>query len=186
MNKKLLLAIPLACVLFLGCSDESKNEAKEVANTTIDKVAEATNTTADKAVQVVEEVKKETAPIVNEVVETSKKVIESSKDVATEVAQKAVAVKENIQSTIHEATAPKVDGKALYARCVSCHGQNAEKKALNVSAIIQGWSKDQILQALQGYKDGSYGANMKAIMQGQVKNFDEKQLEALSLYISTL
>lgn len=186
MNKKFLFSIPLACLLLIGCSSESKDEAKKAANTTIDKVAEATNTTAQKATQVIEEVKKETAPIVEEVVEKSKEVMESSKEVAAEVAQKATDMKESVQKTIHEATAPSADGKALFVTCSSCHGQNGEKKALNSSKVIQGWSKDKVLTALKGYKDGSYGGVMKGVMLGQVKNLDDAKMEALASYISSL
>ena len=181
MNKKFLFSIAVASLLVVGCSSESKEEAKEVANTTIDKVAEVSNVTAKKAAEVVAEVKKEAAPIVNEVVESSKEVVEN-------VTKSATDMTKDVQKKIHEATAPTstVDGKALYARCGSCHGQNGEKKALNTSAIIQGWSKAEVLKALKGYQNGTYGGNMKGVMLGQVKNFGDAELEALATHISSL
>ena len=188
MNKKFLFSIGLASLLLVGCSSESKEEAKEVANTTIDKVAEVTNTTAEKATQLVEEVKKETAPIVNEVVEKSKEVMESSKDVVADVTKSATDMTKNVQQKIHAATAPtsSVDGKALYTKCGACHGVNGEKKALNASSVIQGWSKDQVLKALKGYQDGSYGGAMKGVMLGQVKGLNDSELDALATHISSL
>lgn len=181
MNNKFLFSITVASILLIGCSSESKEEAKEVANTTIDKVAEVTNATAKKATQVVQEVKEEAKPIVNEVVQ-------SSKEVVSDVKKSAVDMTKSVQKKIHEATAPTAaaDGKALYVRCASCHGQNGEKKALNTSAIIQGWSKDEILKALKGYIDGTYGGNMKGVMLGQLKSFNDTELEALATYISSL
>ena len=181
MNKKFLFSIAVASFLLVGCSNESKEEVKEVANTTIDKVAEVSTTTEKKAMEVVEEVKKEAAPIVNDV-------IESSKDVMADITKTATDMTNNVQKKIHEATAPtsSVDGKALYTKCGACHGQNGEKKALNTSAIIQGWSKGEVLKALKGYKDGTYGGAMKGVMLGQVKNFSDTELEALATHISSL
>ncbi len=78
------------------------------------------------------------------------------------------------------------DGAALYKKCVSCHGVNAEKKALNKGKIIQGWSKEQLVNSLKGYKDGSYGGAMKGLMKGQVASYDDAKIEAVSEYITTL
>ncbi len=78
------------------------------------------------------------------------------------------------------------DGASLYKKCVACHGAKAEKKALNKSQIIQGWSKEQLIISLKGYKDGTYGGAMKGLMKGQVASYDDAKIEALSEYITTL
>ncbi|WP_428023071.1 c-type cytochrome [Arcobacter sp.] len=78
------------------------------------------------------------------------------------------------------------DGAVLYKACASCHGQNAEKAALGKSQIIQGWEKEKVISALNGYKDGSYGGAMKGVMKGQVSKLDDKKIDALATYISTL
>lgn len=186
MNKKLWIVLGLSSLLFLGCSEQTKEEAKQVSNETIDKVAEVTQKTADKTTQVVEKVKEQTQPVIDKVVEKSKEAVESSKEVINKVTQSAVKAKENVEQKIHTATAPKVDGKALYTKCIACHGVNAEKKALNQSKVIQGWESAKILEALSGYKNGTYGGAMKSIMQGQVSNMSEEQLKLLAEYISTL
>ncbi len=78
------------------------------------------------------------------------------------------------------------DGAGLYKKCIACHGVKGEKKALNKSQVIQGWSKEQLIVSLKGYKDGTYGGAMKGLMKAQVKSYDDAKIEAVSEYISTL
>jgi len=78
------------------------------------------------------------------------------------------------------------DGASLYNKCVACHGAKAEKKALNKSKVIQGWSKEELVTALKGYKDGTYGGAMKGLMKGQVSSYDDAKIDAVSEYITTL
>ena len=78
------------------------------------------------------------------------------------------------------------DGAALYKKCAACHGVKAEKKALNKSEIIQNWTKEQLVDSMKGYKDGTYGGAMKGLMKGQVASYDDAKLEAVSEYITTL
>ena len=70
------------------------------------------------------------------------------------------------------------------AACAGCHGQNFEKKAMNVSKIVKEMSKADIIAALKGYKDGSYGGNMKGIMAGQVKALDDAAIEEIATQIA--
>lgn len=91
-----------------------------------------------------------------------------------------------------EITPPKppsvsVDGAALYGqKCASCHGTKAEKAALNKSQIIANFSESQVKEALKGYQNGTYGKDMKALMQGQVKGLNDAQIDALAKHIATL
>ena len=78
------------------------------------------------------------------------------------------------------------DGKALYTKCVACHGVKAEKKALNKGQIIQGWDKAKLVASMKGYKDGSYGGAMKGLMKGQLATYDDAKIEAVAEYITTL
>ena len=81
----------------------------------------------------------------------------------------------------------KVSGRSIYVhKCASCHGQKGEKIALNKSQIITGWKQEKSITALNGYKDGSYGGTLKAIMKGQVTALSSEQIEALAEYIATL
>ena len=78
------------------------------------------------------------------------------------------------------------DGAALYKKCISCHGAKAEKKALGKSQVIAGWPAAKSIEALKGYKDGTYGAAMKALMKGQVAAYSDADIEAVSVYIEGL
>lgn len=79
------------------------------------------------------------------------------------------------------------DGGTLFAKkCVSCHGAKGEKAAMNKSQIIADFSEAQIKEALKGYQNGTYGKDMKAVMQGQAKGLNDAQIDALAKYISTL
>ena len=78
------------------------------------------------------------------------------------------------------------NGKALFTKCVACHGVKAEKKALNKSKIIKGWKASKIEKALKGYKKGTYGGAMKGLMKGQVATYTDAQIKEVAKYISGL
>ena len=78
------------------------------------------------------------------------------------------------------------DGAVLYKKCAGCHGALGGKKALGKSKVINELSKDALVTSLNGYKDGSYGGSMKALMKGQVSNLSEDDIETLSTYIASL
>ena len=78
------------------------------------------------------------------------------------------------------------DGAGLYKKCISCHGAKAEKKALNKSAVIQGWDVEKTVASLKGYKDGTYGGPMKALMKGQVASYSDDDIKAVAEYIASL
>ncbi|WP_419766874.1 c-type cytochrome [Arcobacter sp.] len=78
------------------------------------------------------------------------------------------------------------EGETIYKACASCHGAKAEKVALGKSQIIKGWDKQKIVDALKGYKAGTYGGAMKGVMKGQVARLDDEKIQAVASYISTL
>ncbi len=67
-----------------------------------------------------------------------------------------------------------------YQKCAGCHGVNGEKKALGKSKVIADMSKAEIVVALNGYKDGSYGGAMKGLMKGQVKGLSEADINTIA------
>jgi len=71
-------------------------------------------------------------------------------------------------------------------KCASCHGAKGEKSALGKSQIIADRTEQQIKDALKGYQAGTYGKEMKILMQGQVKSLTPEQTDALAKYIPTL
>ena len=76
---------------------------------------------------------------------------------------------------------------ALYAAgtagCLGCHGANFEKVAMGKSKVVKDMSKADIVAALKGYKDGSYGGAMKGLMKGQVASLDDAAIEAMAASI---
>ncbi len=64
--------------------------------------------------------------------------------------------------------------------CKGCHGANFESKAMGVSKVVKDMSKEDIIKALKGYKDGSYGGSMKAIMKGQVTALSEEDINSIA------
>jgi len=72
------------------------------------------------------------------------------------------------------------DGAAAYKKCAACHGANGEKAALGKSKVINQMTKAEIVTALNGYKDGSYGGAMKTLMKGQVANLSETDIQAIA------
>ncbi len=164
---KIIISVALA-IFLIGCSEDSTTSSpqQDIFNK-VTKTAEP--------VVVAEEVKEpaiEVAPVAVEIVdENSKIVLEDT----TEVVEVAIV----------EPAATK-SGAELYKVCSSCHGVNGEKKALNKSQVIQGWSEVQTSTALNGYKDGSYGGAMKGLMKSQVTKLSDEDIAILSKYISEL
>lgn len=70
-----------------------------------------------------------------------------------------------------------------YAKCVACHGANGEKVALGKSKIIKDMTKAEIVASLKGYKDGTYGGPMKALMKPQVAGLSDADIEAIAQQI---
>ncbi|MBU1667180.1 cytochrome C [bacterium] len=66
------------------------------------------------------------------------------------------------------------------AACKGCHGANFEKAAMGKSKIVKDMSKEEIISAMKGYKDDSYGGAMKAMMKGQVANLDDAAIVAMA------
>ena len=71
-------------------------------------------------------------------------------------------------AVIGSLTVVMADGATLYKKCAGCHGATGEKKALGKSAVIKGWEAKKTVDALNGYKAGTYGGSMKGLMKGQV------------------
>jgi cytochrome c553 len=76
------------------------------------------------------------------------------------------------------------DGAALYKKCAGCHGPKGERKALGKSQVIKGWAADKVVNALKGYKAGTYGGPMKGVMKGQVAALDDAKMKEIGDFIS--
>ena len=133
---------------------------------------------SDEAVQK-QETKEET------VVEHQINAIKDAKAIVATVNEKVKAVEEVAVIATVEKELPSAS--SLYqSSCSSCHGESAEKAVFNKSAVIATWSSKKIQDALHGYKNGTYGGELKGMMQGQSKPLSDDQIKALSDYISNL
>ena len=77
-------------------------------------------------------------------------------------------------------------GANLYNACKVCHGAKAEKKALGKSKVLATLTKEELISNMKGYKDGTYGGPMKAIMIQQTKKLTDTDIIALASYIQTI
>ncbi|MCJ7766479.1 MAG: c-type cytochrome [Thiovulaceae bacterium] len=179
-NKKTTVAAGLALssvLLFslVGCGGGKGTQEQDSAS----KAIVETTPTAQEAEQVVTDVK--AAPAAKEI---TKEVADESEMPIIEKASKEPAQ----VATIEKAIVPSAmkTGADLYKGCTSCHGMHAEKAALGKSQIIQGWPAQRVQDALNGYKDGTYGAAMKGVMTGQVSKLSDDDMKLVSKYISNL
>ena len=165
---------------------ETAKEAVSASDTT---VKEAANTAVTETAAKVEEVKESTKEMAVAVVEETKEVAATAVAQGETAVAAAVTTAEAVVANATEAVAPVaegLDGEALYKSCASCHGQKAEKEALGKSQVIAGWDKEKTIQALNGYKAGTYGGVMKNIMKGQVATKTDAEIDALATFISKL
>ena len=155
---------------------QTKTVIKEMATD----LKESTNKAIDKAAVIAENISEKSSEMMT-------KVTAKTEVISEQVMEKAKVMKKSLDKKYNEVVnASSENGKKLYLKCAGCHGQNGEKKALGKSAVIQGWGKDQTIKALKGYKDGTYGAAMKAIMISQVRALSDENIEDLGSFISTL
>jgi len=95
--------------------------------------------------------------------------------------------KETSVKPVQKVAQSSESGHSVYAhKCASCHGQAGEKVALNTSKVIAGWQSTKTVQALNGYKDGSYGGKLKGIMKGQVSTLNTDEIRSVADFIETL
>jgi cytochrome c553 len=79
------------------------------------------------------------------------------------------------------------DGAGIYnSACKTCHGAKAEKVALGKSKVLASLSEAEIVSTMKGYKDGSYGGAMKAVMIPQVNKLSDADITAVAAYVQTI
>ena len=176
--KKLLLGSVVAVALLSGCGDDKKESSQAAPEI---KKEEALNNTQNSTSA---EKVKETTQKIEEVKETTTTIVQKKENVIIAPEKVEGEVKEvTTQATIESST---IDATTLYTTCGSCHGQKAEKSALGKSQVIAGWDKQRIIDALNGYKNGTYGGVMKNIMTGHVNTKTDVEIEALADLISKM
>ncbi len=180
----------IALLLLTGCG-EDQQPVKESTTSPSAKEVNVEQTTVDKkeVQQVIETPVPAEEPSNTAKVEEKKSVspvatVEPEPVTTTVEPEPATVTPEPVKTVVE--SAPGIDAKVLFSKCTGCHGQQAEKSAMNQSAIIKGWETAKTVTALKGYQDGTYGKNMKHIMKGQVSKLSDEEIEALAKYISKL
>jgi len=70
---------------------------------------------------------------------------------------------------------------AATAACVGCHGVNGEKNTMAPEAVPNKLSKEEMITALKGYKEGTLNKFGKgAIMKGFAGALDDAKMEAIA------
>ena len=72
---------------------------------------------------------------------------------------------------------------ASTAICKGCHGKQWEKKAMGKSKVVKNMSKAEIIKALKGYKNGSYGGSMKGLMKIPVSKLSTADINEIAAEI---
>ncbi len=63
-----------------------------------------------------------------------------------------------------------------FRQCKGCHGQKGNLKALGTSKILTNMTTTEIIKALNGYKNNTYGGSMKELMKGQVESLSNQDI----------
>ncbi|MDF1883996.1 c-type cytochrome [Sulfurimonas sp. SAG-AH-194-C21] len=196
---KIVLALVVS-LLFIGCSDDKSVEAQKEIFQSIDKITKVVKEESVKITKSVEKATEDSVKIITKEARiVSKKVLKETKIVAEKTVlaidkvlekpkkiKKPVAPKKVVVPKEAVAVKGSIDGGALFAKCSGCHGVKGDKKALNKSQSIKGWSITKLIDAINGYKDGSYGGSMKGVMKPQVNKLSDDEIKAVSEYISKL
>jgi len=95
-----------------------------------------------------------------------------------------VSQKTTRQKPVAAISKEKLYDAAKLKKCLACHGQDWAHPALGKSKIVKNMSRENILRALKGYKNGTYGGPMKGIMKGQVARYSDAELEMIANTIS--
>lgn len=181
------IILPVLCsLLLIGCSDSTPDQTPPSPTVVASIVEPANPMPAAK-----EAPSLEVTPAAASAVPATQTALEKepSQPVVTKETTAPLAQKEVVPAPAPKkaVTTASVDGGALFSqKCASCHGAKAEKSALGKSAIIADFSEQQVKEALKGYQAGTYGKEMKALMQGQAKGLNEGQIDALAKHISSL
>ena len=165
-----------------GDKKSAATEAKEAAATAVEKTKEAV---VEKAAEVKDAVAEKAAAATAAVTATATAAVDKTKEAASAVAEKATEAKDAAKDAVAAATGP--DGKALFAKCSSCHGADGKTKALGKSGIIAGQPAADLETKIKGYKAGTLNtAGMGALMKGQVASYSDEDIKAVATYISGL
>lgn len=178
MKKIILISAVAAAFLFTGCDSKAPQEDVKAPQQEIQKQQPTAPQTQQETQ--VHEPKKEV--VADTIIDESEAPIEKrAQDVVEKVQESLTEVVEKAEKEVTQRS-----GKELFVSCIACHGADGSRPALNASQPIKGWEVEKTVNALQGYKEGTYGGALKASMIGQVANLSDADIQALAEYINSL
>ncbi|NOQ31610.1 MAG: c-type cytochrome [Helicobacteraceae bacterium] len=165
-------------MLFLGCNDDTSKSVQSVVDSAPESVQKVIAQTHESVKKTVTTTQQSVQKAVEQAPAKANEVIASAQQSVTSA---VASVKEQV------ATLSASEGKTLFAKCASCHGANAEKKALGKSAVIAGLSVATLESDLKAYKAGKLDKNgMGALMKSQTAALSDAQISELAKYINSL
>ena len=107
------------------------------------------------------------------------KVVEPAPVASTVTTQTEVA-----PAPVATASEPKTfDATSVYSsKCASCHGEKGEGKS--IFPKLAGQSKEELAKKLNGYKDGTFGNDKKAMMIPNVQNLSSDEIAKIAEVVS--
>jgi cytochrome c len=80
-------------------------------------------------------------------------------------------------------------GESIYqAKCASCHGKNAEKKALGHSNVIKGMPVDQFITLTKAFATGEQKAMpiAKIVKKQFIDTYSDAEIKEVAKYVNEL
>ena len=188
MKKFSLIALIASSMIFVGCGKKTVEETVTTDGQTVTDTV--TKTVTNKAGEVVAQTSESVTKAVTDVADATKDAASSAVDATKDAATGAVAAATGAATATADAAATATegsDGKALFAKCASCHGVDGKTKALGKSEVIAGQAAADLETKIGEYKAGTRNtAGMGALMKGQVASYSDADIKAVAEYISTL
>jgi len=164
-----------------------KSESKEIEDVTKETVESVKKDVTEIAAEAVDSAQETQDKITEKINQTTDELAQRLEKTAQEGQERLDKVAAEVKEALPAVNKPEVASvkkPAKAAVCASCHGQNGEKVALGKSKIMNTLSKQEIIDSLKGYQDGTYGGAMKSVMLGQVKNLSDEDIEELAEFYS--
>ena len=79
------------------------------------------------------------------------------------------------------------DGAATFRTyCQSCHGTDGSRAPAPGITPIKGQNAADLVKMLEGYQEGTFGGQMKQVMEGVARRLTDVQIRSVSDYVSNL
>lgn len=167
---------------FLLANEQNEIKKPILANKAIESQKKAIDIQANNKIEIVKEKSLIGSININDKVITIEN--QEIKDKFMDFIKKDLMIKNpNIRLEIEEPKKVSIDDSDLDG-CKSCHGYEFNKAALGASKILSKMTNEEILNALNGYKDGTYGSSMKSMMKSQLMKYTNEEITEIANSIS--